>query len=1287
MVHPGTLARSVDALEAPPLPGCSAPHRRIAVVHHVPFAFANEAKLGSRLEEAFLNTNHAKMYIAINTVALDSCVVGKSNLYRRSDIERLSGTLKPQSAEDMTRLPRGLPAFGRFLAEDNMIASALWHELGLYHDLSCDVARNIVGNMTLTDYIWRRVRWIRVRKHMVLVATLLEPFTEAVVLSIVASLSFRYLLSIPSWIVIMLHYTIWLSIDLDVYMSLAGHPLPAAIRSEFLAAWAARELLALPIFLFAIFGNEVEWRGNCYQVRRNGEVERATGGLRRRNASGNLEETYVSHVKIWEDAGTEGGGGRKPRYILLSQANNGSGFIHKSKLNTNGTFSVGKTWRLSELRAIQVVNPLSFNITLSRTYRWQTENQLEQTSFLDALIQLFHVVAPGSTLQLEGFQETQIISDLRAAKRSSRSLRPFTPTLVDRESEFPSSPATQIPLRTGSIARAPSPSLTSRSVAQQTASTRDWITSRPPSVNVPPQPVESRPKRLRPPNTENGAPAMEVMTSRSSNFERSPQTEETSSAMSSPYLVSHLSGTQSPASVLTRTQPSQNQNSNISTTSETVLRRDQNARISFYDPANQVALDQLISEGAGINVENEGEDENTSATMANVEDMIEGYEWASDDVLMRKSSRGAADLIEARLLDELMALEKANIHSFLESDDRIGIVLKYLDEAVLELDDMDSLVSSYKIHLNTVNDDILYIQSQNRGLQVQTQNQRALLAELRTLLQTVNVDQGSLVTLTQESMEKPQSMERLEEAAVQLYKALQAGRDTGISIVAYELRNRQLILNAVDMAATMERLQEYRTYNAQFCKRMFDFLSIMFTAQSTLLLNDTKGIKSASGRNKPTLVSHEGMETYLGRYSGLVLYLKEMDETVYAKLCAVFRLVLKQLAPVIYRENEFITDFLQINEAGLTFADYMGLDNYFRRQASRAASLSQPTLKLVRGSMDLIFGFLPAELKIWLDNVLDKDNLEVVGILACLECFLVDAQERANQFFVAMLEKQHVRLKGIFERHVKKQITDIEQTKLSSKKRQGVAHFVKQFPTYVGLVENQLVGLDGLDGLEIRANVDAAYVKIVQSIFDSLKQMAKMDGEGEDKGQLNYHVILIENMHHFVAETSKLEAGSVDIFCRQAESIYDENLGAYVKIILRRPFSRIIDYFEGVERLLKTTAPTEVASNNIYNKNALRKIVREYSSKDLRKHVDALFIRVGKHFSEASGKANSSEESGGIIPGTVVMGVWKACEEELLRITDLFIKRIAQCYSETGINLEYTTADVEAAFLRHRIIS
>ncbi|KAG5647578.1 hypothetical protein DXG03_008931 [Asterophora parasitica] len=1083
----------------------------------------------------------------------------------------------------------------------------------------------------------------------------------------------------------------------------------------------------------------------------------------RRNATGNLEETYVSHVKIWEDAGPEGGG-RKPRYILLSQANNGSGFIHKSKLNTNGSFSVGKTWRLPELRAVQVVNPLSFNITLSRTYRWQTENQVDQSSFLEALVQLFHTVAPGSALQLEGFPDTQRVTVDRPDSRATGNLRARTPSQIDRDNERLPSPTPQSHLRAGSSSRAASPT-TIRSYS--TTASNPTPTNRPPSIKVQSQQIGSRPKLSQPLNAEpmnHSAPSINLLsTSRPAPHKDASQDAYRTSGRPlplespAPYPSSpHRSRPPSPS--IPRKQSSR---SVIPTASDgPPFRRDQNTRISFYDPANQAALDRLISGGSNIHTDGEGDDESALATMTNVEEMIEGYEWASDDVITRKSSRGAADLIEARLLDELMALEKANIHSFLESDDRIGIVLKYLDEAVSELDNMDSLVSSYKIHLNTVSDDILFIQSQNRGLQVQTQNQRALLGELENLLQTVNVDQRFLVTLTQESLEKPQSLQRLEEAAAQLYKALQAGRDTGTYLFLLEF-SRILTALLPDMAATMERLQEYRTHNVQFCKRIMDFLSIMFTAQSTLLL-DTNGINSRKG-SRPTLVAHEEMESYLGRYSGLMLYLKEMDENVYAKLCAAyfsaasglhgaqmktmfstyinfvkkaseeahehsfsstpttavykgasgirragtiirspiegrqkekdkspdgdlraseaFGLVLEQLAPAIYRENEFITDFLQINDAGLTFADYMGLDNYFRRQATRAAGLSQTTVKLVRGAMDLIFGFLPAEMKAWLDGALSKDSMEIIGIIACLERFLDDAEDRGSQSLLPILEKQHSRLKGIFERHVKQQITDIEQTKLSSKKRQGVAHFVKHFPTYVGRVENQLIGADGL---EIRVGVDTAYEKIVQSIFDSLKQMAKMDGEGEDKGQLNYHVILIENMHHFVAETSLLEVGSINVFCRRAEAIYDENLSAYIKIVLRRPFARIIDYFEGVERLLKTTAPTEVSNNSIYSKSALRKVVREYSSKDLRKHVDALFARVQKHFADASGKT-TTEESGGIVPGTVLVGIWKACEEELLRITDLFAKRISQCYSNTSILLEYTAADIEAAFRRHRV--
>ncbi|KAF8640686.1 hypothetical protein AX17_000342 [Amanita inopinata Kibby_2008] len=1055
----------------------------------------------------------------------------------------------------------------------------------------------------------------------------------------------------------------------------------------------------------------------------------------RRNAQGSLEETYVSHVKIWEDAE---GPGKKPRYILLSlETSNGSGYIHKSKLNSNGTFSVGKTWLLPELRAIHVLSPLAFNITLARTYRWQTENQADQANFLADLIRLFRTVTSSTMpLHLEGITELEpatvdaplsdrdtwhttrsaapnagIVGQGELPHNTKLSEREYAPPSSANSRSFPLSDRIHHPTSahnkppSASMPFPPTPQASSQSLGHHQLSEANPTTADVPSIYLQTTPVEDK-------HSDKGTLVTQpsLLQSHPKSRVASPSPSVRSRKLSS----NGMADPNGPAS-----------------------RRDPKARISFFDSANQGAVERLVAGNTFDQSEIEGEEETVQATMSNVEEMLEGYDWASDDVIGRKNTRGAVDLIEARLTDELMALEKACF---------ILQFTRHIDEAIAELDSMDGLLSSYKIHLNAVSDDISYIQGQNRGLQVQIQNQRSLLGEIENLLQTLHVAQESFITLTQESLEKPKSIERLEEAATELYKALQAGQDT-------------------DMAATMERLQEYRTHNTQFCKRIYDFLSIMFSAQAKLLLGDTNGLNKTKDKGRPSVILHDEIEAYLGRYSGLMLYLKEMDEHVYSKLCSAyfsaaselhavqirnlltlylalvrkapeddqeqgftvpptttasrsttsirragtlirspiegrnkekdrsasanlrgfeaFGQLLEQITSLVYRENDFITDFLQINDAALTFADYMGLDNYFRRQAARAAGLKQSTTKLIRGAMDLIFGFLPVELKTWADNTLTKDSMEIVGMLAVLEQFMVDAEERNCQYLQQSLSKQHTRLKGIFDRHVNEQLKNIEQTKLTNKKRRGVVHFVKYFPIYISRIESQLVGTDGL---EIRSNVDMAYEKIVQTMFDCLRQMAKLEGEGEDKGQLNYHVILIENMHHFVAETSSMEISSVQSFTKRAETIYDENLNAYVKIVIRRPFSRIIDFFDGVERLMKNQDSSDIANNGSYSKHALKKVIKEYNSKDIRKHVDALYKRVEKHFTEASEKA-TTEDSGTIAPGPVVVGVWKACEDELMRITDLFSKRIAQCYDGSGIALEYTSADVEAAFRRQRLPS
>ncbi|KAG9118905.1 hypothetical protein FRC07_006334 [Ceratobasidium sp. 392] len=1131
--------------------------------------------------------------------------------------------------------------------------------------------------------------------------------------------------------------------------------------------------------------------------------EQISSSLHNRSLTHNLPlEDYVSHIKIWEDnVGISGQaptdeGFMKPRWILLSININGQGFLHKSKHNSNGTFSVGKTWKLEDLRGVEVHGPKTFSISLARTYRWQTEKEREQIAFLDSLVKLFYRVTGNRSLSVIGLDTSRSYIGQDTGPGNARTPSPTPASMIPSASAQSIHSATSTPRR--GVLRPPSissmgTSPTGRSRAGSTATAGSFLRDQEPEPQMPvpvprvprharPAPQSyasndsgprSRPVTPPPPNTDSYPPprqgrsppgtpqrgARRTPLGRDRDSERSSQTERErlsqaerertsqveirtpvpqpriiiptptediapSPRLRTPAQPSPLNQTHTTPRLEAKNTLQPPSSSLAPPTSSGSPKRDPNARISYFDPANQAVSERLLEEGG---VPDTGE-----STLASVEDMLEGFEW---QLRTGSASGGAADQIEARLKDELLALEKANIHSFVESDDRLALVLKFIDDALGELNDMDSMISSYKVHLNAVGDDISYIQGQNRGLQVQNQNQRALLNEIEQLLQTVHVDRDALLTLTQESLESQRGIQKLEEAAAELYRALLAGRDR-------------------DMAATIERLAEYKTHNQQFCTRLLEFLTIMFGYQSDGLLEAAE--KSRQSRTQPTILPHKPMEDYLGKYCGLMLYLREMDEGRYSKVCATyfstaselhskevrglfmkylelvqrapeeegescngtvrragtmvgrsptekknaqkaadgempgfeaFDRALSQVLTHIGAEEAFVADFLHTSDSSLTFADYMNLDSYFKRQAARGLDLGDATIKLVRGAMDLIFGFLPAEVKSWVEGVSKRDSLQLVGIIAVLQRRILDAQEQNHMFVERLLVKPLQRLNMQHQQQVDEQLQAIERTKLTTKKRKGVAHFIRYFPTYVGRIEAQLANAHDL---EIRRTVDASYERIVQAMFEALQQMAKMDGtdgkdkDPDDKGVLNYHVIMIENMHHFVADMTQLELGAVRAFVSRAEEIYDRELSAYVTFVLRRPMAKIIDYFDAVERQLQTTAPSEVHNNNSFNRSALKKVVKEYDQKDMRRNIDGLYKRVEKHFADADEANAAPAQNQSAAAGPVLAGVWNACEEELIRLTDKWVKLIGQCYADSGVALEYTTGDVRAAFRRHR---
>nr|XP_019048902.1 exocyst protein [Kwoniella bestiolae CBS 10118]OCF27832.1 exocyst protein [Kwoniella bestiolae CBS 10118] len=745
--------------------------------------------------------------------------------------------------------------------------------------------------------------------------------------------------------------------------------------------------------------------------------------------------------------------------------------------------------------------------------------------------------------------------------------------------------------------------------------------------------------------------------------------------------------------------------------------------------------------------------ENDQAIMNSVEEMLEGFDWTAglnNGASVGERKKGGADAIEGRLLDELAALDSANIHAFLESDDRIAQVLGHIDEALLELDDIDLQITGYKMQLNAVSDDISFIESQNRGLQVQTSNQQALLNEIRQLLQIVEVPSEDIRTLTQESPSTPRGVQTLERAAASLYKALQAGMDS-------------------EVAATIARMQEYRENSSQFCKRVADYLDVTFKYQSDSTLSEYR----KTAKKTMTLAPHRSMGEYLMTYEGLILYVKEMDEERYQKLCSnymstasqlhqsemkdllmnfmgslnsalgessndasfstavgqtantgkpsalmksktviglgglgssnqqrkdkkggddysnrasdLYRQALTEMINQIVSEEDFISAFLHLTDTESTFADHMELDSYFRRQAARHASkgMSVGMMQLVRSMMDLVFGFVEGELRQWTEAAVEKAPVSIVGMIAVTERLAKEAEEENTSiFFTQLFDKQIARQRQMLDYFVNEQIRVIEASKQTIKKRKGVAFFVKHFPIFIEKMESQL---DGSDDLPIRTKVNDIYEKIINAVFTSLQQLAKMDRAdsqaAEDKGQLNYHVIMIENMHQLVEDIEKLNSPVLGVFLQRAKGLYEENMGIYVKLLLRRSFGRFMDFFDGIDKLLTTTPASEVPLHSAYNRSSLKKILKEHGSiKDLRKSVDTLSKRVDKHFILDEDDTNQPDNSSANM--ILVQIVWKEVTGGLVKEVQRSQGIMAKSYADSGLGLEFTVGDVEGVCKR-----
>ncbi|KAK2594681.1 hypothetical protein QQS21_007590 [Conoideocrella luteorostrata] len=398
----------------------------------------------------------------------------------------------------------------------------------------------------------------------------------------------------------------------------------------------------------------------------------------------------------------------------------------------------------------------------------------------------------------------------------------------------------------------------------------------------------------------------------------------------------------------------------------------------------------------------------------------------------------------------------------------------------------------------------------------------------------------------------------------------------------------------------------------------------------------------------------------------------------------VFSGVLEDLLPLVEMEQNFIIDFFHATtlEQG-DFRDAVAVHAPRDRRGGdlKRHRLMEPDRDLARRvtrSMEVIFAFLESELQRLMEWVTAQDPLQGVGVLAVLEKKLSEIGQSNQDYLNTLLQKLHSLLEARFSKFVEEQIKAIEETKVKINKRKGVISFFRVFPAFMTAIENMVSGLDS--NLALRRMIDREYDRILKCMFDSLMVIAREHpavgvGSGtadpEDKEALNFHVLLIENMNHFLEDTDTRGLEVLEEWKDQANTEYHEHMGMYLNAVMRRPLGKLLDYLENIEAQIQTgKSPTAIARQPSNDKAIFNKVLSNFDSKEVRKGIEALRKRVEKHFGDADDPALSR---------ALVSKITSECEKFYLEVET----RIGQITTDVyggDVPFEWPRADVKTAF-------
>ncbi|XP_027532224.1 exocyst complex component 1 isoform X1 [Neopelma chrysocephalum] len=732
-----------------------------------------------------------------------------------------------------------------------------------------------------------------------------------------------------------------------------------------------------------------------------------------------------------------------------------------------------------------------------------------------------------------------------------------------------------------------------------------------------------------------------------------------------------------------------------------------------------------------------------------IEIMMEGCEYAISN----------AEAFAEKLSRELQVLDGANIQSIMASEKQVNILMKLLDEALKEVDQIELKLSSYEEMLQSVKDQMDQISESNHLIHLSNTNNVKLLSEIEFLVNHMDLAKGHIKALQEGDLTSSRGIEACTNAADALLQCMNVA-----------LRPGHDMLHAVK-----QQQQRFSDLREQFARRLASHLNSVFVQQFTqtlLQLYNRSSYHSVPGHDQSstlaqhsaelTLPNHHPFHRDLLRYAKLMEWLKNTDYGKYegltknymdylsrlyereikdffevakikmtgttregkkfatlprkesavkqeteslhgssgkltgstsslnklsvqssgnrrsqssslldmgnmsasdldvadrTKFDKIFEQVLSELEPLCLAEQDFISKFFKLQQhqstSGTTTNEVEEMDGV---ALSRSCTSGVPQTissekDMIRQMMTKIFRCIEPELNnlIALGDKIDSFNSLYMLVKMSHHVWTAQNVDPAS-FLSTTLGNVLVTVKRNFDKCISNQMKQMDEVKISKKSKVGILPFVAEFEEFAALAESIF------KNAERRGDLDKAYTKLIRAVFVSVEKVAN------ESQKTPRDVVMMENFHHIFATLSRLKISCLEAEKKEAKQKYTDHLQSYVIYSLGQPLEKLNHFFEGVEaRVAQGIREEEVSYQLAFNKQELRKVIKEYPGKEVKKGLDNLYKKVDKHLCE--------EEN-------LLQVVWHSMQDEFIRQYKHFEGLIARCYPGSGITMEFTIQDI-----------